>query len=245
MSVRQPVLRIPELGPSLGKLVTGTGRVGEGISLDANRCQLATKVMEMAGEARRLAANDERAAAVGTLGRDAWMMAWEEGVAPVSANLVDYLTAHLVAEADAVRMPRRAREKIMIDETERRAIGVRMGSSGAGLIPLLDDIETRSVALQRASKFERDVLDDWQRAQTAAARGLEAAWLELEQRVDQEFSIWRGVADEIARWRKPLWPVILTGVVGLVAALWGGLVLGGLMAPPAWMSAFWQRIRFQ
>ncbi|MCH8937066.1 MAG: hypothetical protein IIB90_15220 [Gemmatimonadetes bacterium] len=53
MSVRQPVLRIPELGPSLGKLVTGTGRgtVGEGISLDANRCQLATKVMEVDGEA--------------------------------------------------------------------------------------------------------------------------------------------------------------------------------------------------
>ena len=245
MSVQQPVLRIPELGPSLGRLVTGTGRVGEGISLNANRCQLATKLMEMAGEARRLAANDERAAALGTLGRDGWMMAWEEGVAPVSAKLVDYLTAHLEAEADAARMPRRAREKIMIDETERRAIGVRMGSSGAGLIPLLDEIEITSVALQGATRFERGVLDDWQRAQTAAARGLEAAWLELEQRVDQEFSIWRGVADEIARWRKPLWPVILTGVVGLVAALWGGLVLGGLMAPPAWMSAFWQRIRFQ
>lgn len=120
-----------------------------------------------------------------------------------------------------------------------------MGSSGAGLIPLLDEIETRSVALQRATKFERDVLDDWQRAQTAAARGLEAAWLELEQRVDQEYSVWRSVADEIARWRKPLWPVVLTGVVGVVAALWSGLVLGGLVVPPAWMSAFWQRMRFQ
>jgi hypothetical protein len=239
------MLRIPELGPSLGKLVTGTRRVGEGISLDANRCQLATKMMEMAGETRRLAANDERDAALGTLGRDAWMMAWEEAVAPVSAKLVDYLTTHLEAEADAVRMPRRAREKIMIDETERRAIGVRMGSSGARLIPLLDEIETRSVALQRATRFERGLLDDWQRAQTAAARGLEAVWLELEQRVDQEFSIWRSVADEIARWRKPLWPVMVTGVVGVVAALWGGLVMGGLVVPPAWMSAFWQRIRFQ
>ena len=56
-------LRIPELGPALGKLVTGTRRVTTP-SLEDERRHLVTKLIEAAGEARRLAARDERAAAV-------------------------------------------------------------------------------------------------------------------------------------------------------------------------------------
>ncbi len=234
---------MPELGPSLGKLVTGTGRVGSVLSLDANRCQLATRVMEMAGEARRLVANDERSPALNTLGRDAWLGMWEKTVGPVTTTLVDYLTARLDAEADAVRMPRRIRERVGIDETERRAIGARMGSAGAGLIPIVDEIEQRSAALQEAAGLERDALDRWQRAQTAAARTLEAAWIQLEHRVDLEVEEWRTVADEISRWRKPLWPVIVTGLVGLAGALWVGLILGGMAATPGWMAGLWQSLR--
>ena len=236
-------LRVPELGPSLGKLVTGTGRVFGEFSLDANRCHLATRVMEMAGEARRLVANDERSAALGTLGRNGWMTAWEETVGAATAKLVDYLTNHLDAEAAAVRMPKRARQRVVIDETESRAIGARLGSAGADLIPFLDQIEAESVTLQQATKFERDALESWQRAQTAAARSLEAAWLELEDRVDQEFATWRAVADEIARWRKPLWPVVVSGVIGLLGAVWGGALLGGFVAPPEWMRGLWLSIR--
>ena len=236
-------LRVPELGPSLGKLVTGTGRVFREFSLDANRCDLATRVMEMAGEARRLAANDERSAALGTLGRNGWMTAWEETVGAATAKLVNYLTIHLDAEAVAVGMPKRDRQRVLIDETESRALGVRLGSAGADLIPFLDQIEAEGVTLQEATRSERDALESWQRAQTAAARSLEAAWLELEDRVDQEFATWRAVADEIARWRKPLWPVVVTGIIGLLGAVWGGALLGGFVAPPDWLRGLWRSIR--
>ena len=235
-------LRVPELGPSLGKLVTGTGRAKQEFSLDASRCQLATRVIEMAGEARRLAANDERASAMATLGRDAWMAAWEETVSPVSTRLVDYLSAHLDAEAAAVRMPKRRRKRVTIDEIERRAIGARIGSAGAGLVPILDEIEKTNVALRQAKGLERNALDRWQRAQTAAARSLEAAWLKLEARVDEEFATWSKVADEISRWRQPLWPVLLTGIFAAAVALWSGLMVGGLLAPPKWLVEILRRV---
>ena len=55
----------------------------------------------------------------------------------------------------------------------------------------------------------------------------------LEDGVDEELAAWRRVADEIARWRKPWWPVIATGVVGTAVALWAGLMWGGVATPPA------------
>ena len=79
-------LRIPELGPSLGKLITGTGSDVRGFSLETHRYQLVTKIIEMGGEARRLAANDERAAALACVGRDAWLAVWEEIVGPIAAG---------------------------------------------------------------------------------------------------------------------------------------------------------------
>jgi hypothetical protein len=236
-------LRIPELGPALGKLIAGTGSVTQGFSLEPSRHLLATKVIEMGGEARRLAASGERATALACLSRDAWLAVWEEAVAPVATRFVDRLSAHLLAEAAAVRMPRRIRERIAIDEMERRAIGARLGSSGAGLIPVLDEIEARSAALVDATGLERGALAGWQRAQTTAARRLEEAWLLLERRVGEELATWQGVADETSRWRKPWWPVVLVGVVGIATALWVGLMLGGVLSPPSWLAALWQGVR--
>ncbi len=236
-------LRIPELGPALGKLVSGTGSVIEGFSLESSRRLLATRVIEMGGEARRLASSGERSAALSVLGRDAWLAVWEEAVDPAATRLVERLSAHLLAEATAVHMPRRVRERIAIDEMERRAIGARLGSAGAGLIPVLDEIEERSAALVDATGLERGALAGWQRAQTTAARRLEEAWLLLERRVAEELATWRRVADETSRWRKPLWPVILVGVAGVGAALWVGLMLGGVMTVPSWLVSLWRSVR--
>ena len=110
-------------------------------------------------------------------------------------------------------------------------------------MPVLDQIEAEGVTLQEATRSERAALESWQRAQTAAARSLEAAWLELEERVEQEFVTWRAVADEIARWRKPLWPVVVTGIIGLLGAVWGGALIGGFVAPPEWLRWLWRSIR--
>ena len=235
-------LRIPELGPSLGKLITGTGRNMESLSLDSQRYRLATKIIEMGGEARRLAANGERSPALASLGRDAWLAVWEEAVGPIAEELVDRLTAHLEAEAAAVRMPQRLRSRVAIDEVERRAIGARLGSAGAELIPALDEIERQGAMLLDGAVPDSGNLVAWQQAQLTAARRLEEAWMALEGAADHEIGVWRKVGDEISRWRKPLWPVYLVGVLGSAVAAWGGLMWGGVIPLPTWATVVWRAV---
>lgn len=232
-------LRIPELGPSLGKLITGSGGAVDGMSLEPFRRQLATKIIELAGEARRLAANDERAAALATLGRDAWLAVWNETCAAVADELVDRIETHLEAEARAVRMPERRRLQLMLDAAERRALAARLGSAGADFIPVLDGLEATSAALMAATALERETLARWQAELAQAARSLEAAWLAMEMGVGEEIRRWRAVFDEVASWRKPLWPVVVVGTIALAAAVWLGLILGGVLRPPAWLAQVW------
>lgn len=106
-------LRIPELGPSFGRLVTGLGRDadGGGLELSGVRNHLVTRLFDHAGEARRLAANDERAAAIAALSRASWLAAWEEAVAAVAETVWSSGSERLKVEADAVAMPPRLRER--------------------------------------------------------------------------------------------------------------------------------------
>lgn len=234
-------LRVPELGPSLGKLVTGTGRAPGGLGLDDVRYRLVTRVMEHAGEARRLSANEERAAAVGALGRAVWLAAWEETVGAVAHTLATRVHTRLLAEAEAVRMPRRLRRRVVLEDGERRALTARLGSSGAILVPAVDEIERRAEAALAATALERDLVTGWQDALKTAARRLEAAWLALEDAVEAETRRWDEVADRVARWRKSLWPVYLGGGIALAAALWLGLAYGGFVPAPDWLIRLWER----
>jgi hypothetical protein len=227
-------LRVPELGPHLGKLIIGSGRRAGGPSLDAVRFRLATRVMESAGEARRLAARDERDAALAAVGRAAWLAAWEEAVGVVAEVIVAHVSEHLAKEADAVRMPRRIRRRFAIDPAERRAMRARLGSAGAALVPALDALESRAGAARAATARDRAMVEAWKDTLLTAARRLEAAWLALEDGVRQELARWDGVAGSIAAWRRPWWPVLAVGVVLAAAAVWLGLVLGGYVAPPGW-----------
>ena len=140
-------------------------------------------------------------------------------------------------------MPARLRCKMNIDEVERRAIGARLGSAGADLIPALDDIERHRSGLLEATATERAALDAWQRAQLTAARRLEEAWMLLEEGVAKELDAWKAVGDEISRWRKSLWPVYLVGTAGASVAVWAGLMWGGVLNTPAWLIGVWQALR--
>jgi hypothetical protein len=209
------------------------------MTLEPFRSQLATKIIELAGEARRLAANDERSAALATLGREGWLGVWNETVAAVADELVDRIETHLDAEARAVGMPERRRLRLMLEPAERRALAARLGSAGAGFIPVLDDLESKSAALLEATTLDREALDRWQADLALAARSLEAAWLAMEVGVGDEIRRWRAVFDETAAWRKPLWPVITVGAIALAVAVWLGLLLGGVLQPPAWLDGVW------
>jgi len=235
-------LRVPELGPFLGKLVTGTGRTPGGLSLDALRYRLVSRIIEQAGEARRLAANEERRAAAAAVGRDAWLAAWEEAVRAVADRLADDVDRRLQAEAYSVRLPRRLRRRVTLDPAERRALAARLGSSGAVLIPALDELARRAEAALDATPLERERVAAWQDALRTAARRLEAAWIALEEAVEREAAQWREVADRLSRWRRPLWPVWLVGAALAALAAWLGLAYGGYLTPPAWLVRLWDRL---
>lgn len=235
-------LRVPEVGPSLGRLVTGTGRRPGGLALDAARVRLVTRLFDAAGEARRLAANGEREAALAAVGRSTWLDAWEDTVGAVAALLLEQIDARLERAAVAARMPRRLRSAARLEDAESGAVTARLGSVGAGLVPALDRLETAATRLRGATALERDALLGWQEALLTAGRRLEAAWVALEDRVESELVHWNGIAAGIASWRPSLWPVVALTVPALVAAVWLGLVLGGWIAAPAWLGRIWEAV---
>lgn len=229
-------LRIPELGPSFGKLVTGTGRTPGGLDLSAARHQLVTRMFDHAGEARRLAANGERAAAISGLARASWLGAWEEAVAGVADAVWNSVDLRLTRGADAVAMPPERRNVMFPGAGEKRALVVRLGSAGAGLVRALDDLERRGNAALEATSLERTDMDAWLGALATAARRLEAGWIELEDRVEGELAQFDALITRVAAWRKPLWPVWVSGIVALGLAVWLGLVLGGYVPAPGFLK---------
>jgi hypothetical protein len=230
-------LRLPEIGPHLGKLVTGTDRTPGGVRLDAVRERLVTRLIDAAGEVRRLSARGEREAALHALDRTSWLSAWEEAVTRATELLVERVSRRLEAEARAVRMPPRLRPKL--DEREQRGMQARIGSAGADLVAALDRLEACAGEALGATPQERDAMEAWQAAITACARRLEAAWLALEDALEREAARWEAVADAVAKWRRSLWPVVLVGAVLAGAATWLGLVLGGYVPPPRWLERVW------
>ena len=73
-------LRVPELAPSLGRLVVPRRQTEPWVPLDDIREELATRIIELAGEARGAAAREEREQVLEALGRRAWLVAWERAV---------------------------------------------------------------------------------------------------------------------------------------------------------------------
>lgn len=234
-------VRVPELGPSLGKVLTGTGRTPDPL-VERERLLLVNRLFEASGEARRLAAEDQRGAAVGALGLPVWLDAWEQAVGAIARTLIERVNANLEAEARAVRMPRRLRRKVAMDAAEVRGLTGRLGAAGADLVPALDALQSSGERLLGATAADRAPLEDWQRALLTAARRLEAAWLALEDQLDAEAVRWREEAAAVAAWRRPLWPVAAVGVPALAAAVWFGLVLGGYLPTPWWLAQLWARL---
>jgi hypothetical protein len=233
-------LRVPEVGPSLGRLITGTGVEVRGMQLDAIRFGLATRIIKAAGEARRCAAASDRTGAVSALGRERWLEAWEDAVGQATQQFVDRMGAHLVAEGKAAGMPKRKRREVNFDDQERRGLAARLGSAGSHLIPTLDLLEQQGARAVAASPQDRAALEDWQRTVTLAARRLEAAWIALESSLAVEIDVWLRNANDIARWRRPIWPIVVTGLVATAIAAWIGAMAGGFLPVPPWADRLWR-----
>lgn len=228
---------VPELAPSLGRLVVPRRRTDPWVPLEDVREALATDAMTLAGEARRAAAAGPAAAAVAALSADRWRDAWERAVRRAAARVAGVIDAEIEHAAWRVRMPRRRWRRRLLTGGERRAVAVRLALGGEPLGPALATLTAAGQALASVESPDAERLRDWQDAVRLAARRLEAAWLALEDAVAEERRRWAPEIAAVDGWRPPLWPVFAWWVPLAAVALWLSLVLGGYVPAPSWLAA--------
>lgn len=238
---------VPELGPALGRLcVRSTSPGPRWVRLDDIRLQVATEVIELGGAARAFAAADDRAAAVSSLNRQAWLVEWERAVAEASDRIAQAVNARLEAAGREGRLPARHRRQLPLSDADHRAISGRLGAGGFAFLQALEVLEQLVPAVSAGGTRGDAAVREWQEAVLGVARRLESAWLELESAALREEALWTPEIEQVRAWRRPTWPLWLASAVLLAGATWLGLVLGGyLPVPPAlrgFVEAVWQRL---
>ena len=240
MNIPMP-LRVPELAPSLGRVIVARRREPPWVPLDDIREELATAVLEIGGEGRAAAVREDRAQVLEVTGRRAWAAAWDHAVRRAAARVAEALEAEIIRTARQVRLPRRRLRSRLLAMGEKRAIAARFGTGGAAFVAALDELDAAGALVQSATVLDKDAHAAWQEALRAAARRLEAAWLALEGEVEEERRRWTPEIEALTRWRPSLWPVALLWAPLAAALIWLGLVLGGYLPAPEWLA---QRLGF-
>ena len=237
---------VPELGPSLGRLVDPppirSDRGSLDLVLDDIRLDLVTGIFELAGAARSFGVSGDRQGAIASLSRVAWLDLWERAVAAAAERLAEVVNAKLGEAARESRLPARQLEAFRLKAEDVRAIASRLGSGGAGFVSALDALEQTVPGAAASGTRGRAGEEEWQRALAAAARRLESAWLALAAGARGEQDRWKTEIDRARAWRRPTWLLWLISVSVLAAATYLGLVLGGyLRVQPALrpLAEFW------
>jgi hypothetical protein len=234
-------LRVPELAPSLGRIIVPRRQQPLWVPLDDIREELATRVLELAGEGRAAAARetegDERTRVLETTGRRAWAAAWDHAVRRAATRVAEALDGEITRSARQVRLPRRRLRRLLLSSAEKRAIAARLGTGGGTFVAALDALDAAATRAADASVLEKDAHAEWQEALRTVARRLEAAWLALETEVEAERARWNPEIEKLAAWRPTLWPVVALWTPLAVVLVWLGLILGGYLPAPAWLAA--------
>ena len=230
-------VRVPEMAPALGRLIVPRRSEPIWIPLDDIADELATRVIELGGAARRLTAEDGSTDRVlDALGRSAWLAAWEQAVRRTAERVADALDDQIERLGRGVRMPRRKRRARKLTPSERRALTARLSAGGAEFVVALDLLARAGTGVRDSQTPDDDAHHAWQDAIQMAARRLEAAWLALEDAVRAERTRWDPDLTALAQWRPALWPIILGWLLVAGGLMWLGLVLGGYLDAPAWLA---------
>ena len=234
-------LRVPELAPSLGRIIVPRRLLDPWVPVDDIREELATRVLELGGEGRSAAAResdgDTRARVLEITGRGAWAAAWDHAVRRAGARVADALDAEITRTARTVRLPRRRLRRHLLSNSEKRAIVARLGTGGGPFVAALDELEAAAARAGDASVLEKDAHATWQEALRTVARRLEAAWLALEAEVDAERERWNSEIEALAAWRPALWPILVVWIPLAALLVWLGLILSGYVSAPAWLAS--------
>ena len=242
------VLVIPELGPALGRLVSPPppppGTPPHWIRLEDIRVALVSQLFEHLADARRWAREGDRELALATVNRDAWESAWTRAVRDVAQRAGAAISDRLVAAALEVRLPPRRSKGLPLDEVEIRALAARLSHGTAALHQALTTLD-HAAHFARSERAPAEAVRAWQAALAAAARRLEAAWLALEDGLQREWRSWDAEVEDLRRWRRPRWPLLVAGVALFGIALYLGLLLGGYLPVPGLLQrpvqALWAR----
>ena len=233
-------LRVPELAPSLGRIIVPRRLLDPWVPLDDIREELATRVLELGGEGRAASAREAdgaaRARVLEVTGRRAWTAAWDHAVRRTGARVADALDAEITRTAREVRLPRRRLRRHLLTNAEKRAIVARLGTGGGPFVAALDELEAAAARAVDASVLEKDAHAGWQEALRTVARRLEAAWLALEAEVEAERERWNPEVEALAAWRPSLWPIFVVWAPVAFLLIWLGLILGGYVPAPAWLA---------
>lgn len=241
-----PALTIPEIGPSLGRLVSPTATAtGAAVPLDDIRLKLVSQLFEMTGDARRWLREGDRELALATLNREAWESCWHTAVFAVAERIAEKANGRMLAAAREARIPVRRTGTLTLDDEEVHALAARLGRGSDALQESLKQLEGAAHHV-RGDRAPAPVVLAWQDALATTARRLEAAWLKLEELVAEEWRRWEMETAELKRWRRPLWPLAITGLATFGVLLYLGLVVGGYLPVPGllrpaaeWIWARW------
>jgi hypothetical protein len=234
-------LRVPELAPSLGRIIVPRRLLDPWVPLEDIREELATRVLELGGDGRAAAAREaegqvDRARVLEVTGRRAWAAAWDHAVRRAGTRLAGALDAEITRSAREVRMPGRRLRSHLLTSAEKRAIVARLGTGGGTFVAALDELEAAAAHVADASVLEKDAHAAWQDALRTVARRLEAAWLALEAEVEEERARWNPEIDAIAAWHPSLLPVFVVWLPFAALLVWLGLVVGGYLPAPEWLA---------
>ncbi len=239
---------IPELGPSLGRLTDPPAAPGEagrgalGITLDDLRLDLVTRIFELAGAARHFVAAGDRPGALHSLGRPAWLSAWEAAVNAAAVRITEATNAGLRDAAAESRFPAKRFKELPLVADDTAAIAARLGGGATAFITALETLDPAIAAASVPGERGQAAWPLWQDAVGGVARRLESAWRSLEATATAEQARWQREIARVRAWRRPVWPLGLVATVLLAAATYFGLVFGGYIDVPAFLAGVAERV---